>query len=310
MKKGIKILLIILEIIIVLGIIFFAIDYYRVNNNEKPIFCIKSPGGTIRDGGTIEYFGIGYKVIDFNTTEGFDDIKIGTWFMSYNDFTEEIEEYNKQAVIEAVVVEVNNNGLLVMGKNDTTELYSIGFTDEGNIGFKQGQEVSIYFDGIVMTSYPMQLGNIDKIEIIKDKSEIEIPENILRYCYSSTKNVKVSINEITKTSISISVKDTNEIPYKYSKSYAIYKKVKNENYTGIGYQIGENTGNSTAGFTGTGTEYIWKELDKNSNVIIENTIEPLTYFLPNMTDETENFTYNGWKFDWTELYGELTERRL
>ena len=231
MKKGIKILLIILEIIIVLGIIFFAIDYYRVNNNEKPIFCIKSPAGAIRDGGTTEYFGIGYKVIDFNTTEGFDDIKIGTWFMKYNDFSDEIEKYNKNknktvASIEAIVVEVNNNGLLVMGKDDVTELYSIGFADEGNIGFKQGQEVLIYFDGIVMTSYPMQLGNIDKIEIIKDKSDIEIPNNVLRYCYNKKENVTVTINGVTSTSISLNVKDINEIPYEYSNSYAIYKIIQ------------------------------------------------------------------------------------
>ena len=45
------------------------------------------------DGGTVEYLGLGYKVIDFHTVAGFDDIKIGTWFMNYNDFDEEIKEY-------------------------------------------------------------------------------------------------------------------------------------------------------------------------------------------------------------------------
>ena len=29
----------------------------------------------------------------------------------------------------------------------------------------------------------------------------------------------------------------------------LIKEVKNKDYTGVGYQIGENTGNSTAGFT-------------------------------------------------------------
>ena len=47
------------------------------------------------DGGTIEYWGLGYKVIDFHTIAGFDDIKIGTWFMDYNDFEEEIKAYGK-----------------------------------------------------------------------------------------------------------------------------------------------------------------------------------------------------------------------
>ena len=47
------------------------------------------------DGGTIEYLGLGYKVIDFNTISGYDDIKIGTWTMKYSDFDDEISKYDK-----------------------------------------------------------------------------------------------------------------------------------------------------------------------------------------------------------------------
>ncbi len=90
MKKDTKILCIVLAIIIALGIIFFIFDYNRVKNNETPIFCINS--ATYRDGGSKEYLGLGYKVIDFNRTNGYDVMKIGTWFMNYEDF---IEEYGK-----------------------------------------------------------------------------------------------------------------------------------------------------------------------------------------------------------------------
>lgn len=96
MKKGLKILFIIIGIIIVLGIVFFVVDYNRVQKQEKPIFCIQNPAGVISDGGTIEYFGLGYKVIDFHTLAGFDDIKIGTWLMDYNDFEKEMKEYEKK----------------------------------------------------------------------------------------------------------------------------------------------------------------------------------------------------------------------
>ena len=54
MKKGLKILFIIIGIIIVLGIVFFVVDYNRVQKQEKPIFCIQNPAGIIKDGGTIE----------------------------------------------------------------------------------------------------------------------------------------------------------------------------------------------------------------------------------------------------------------
>ena len=78
MKKYLKVIGVILGVIVILGIIFFAVDYARVQKQEKPIFCIQNPAGIINDGGTIEYFGLGYKVIDFHTLAGFDDIKIGT----------------------------------------------------------------------------------------------------------------------------------------------------------------------------------------------------------------------------------------
>ena len=93
MKKGIKILLIVIGIIIILGLIFFAVDYSRVKKQEKPIFCIQHPAGVIMDGGTIEYFGLGYKVIDFNRLNGYDEIKIGPWFMKYEDFENEFNNY-------------------------------------------------------------------------------------------------------------------------------------------------------------------------------------------------------------------------
>ena len=95
MKKILKVLGIVLGIISVLGLIFYMVDYNRANNNERPIFCIKNPAGAYEDGGTVEFLGLGYKVIDFHTIAGYDDIKIGTWGMDYNDFDEEIKGYEK-----------------------------------------------------------------------------------------------------------------------------------------------------------------------------------------------------------------------
>lgn len=152
------------------------------------------------------------------------------------------------STIKAVVVKPEK-GLLVMGTENTNELYSVNYQNKENIEFKQGQEILIYFDGVVLETYPAQITNVEKIEILKEKSDIKIPDNILRYCYSSRNNVIVSISEVSKTGIEIIIKDTNELQYEYSNSYKINKKVKNKDYTGVGYQIGENTGNSTASFT-------------------------------------------------------------
>ena len=60
---------------------------------------------------------------------------------------------------------------------------------------------------------------------------------------------------------------------------------------------------------GTGVNYIWKELNKISNINSENTEEILSYNLPNNNENSNNLVI-GRKFNWTKLYGELQERRI
>lgn len=261
MKKGLKITLVILAILIILAILFFIIDDRRVQKQEKPLFCIEV--STYRDGGTKVYYGLGYKVICFHKTfvnqntqtmHHYNEIKIGSWFMDYDDFKEEMEAFEnkikeeqdtKEAVLRAVVVKADENHVMVM-ETKRNELIMLG---KQSLELKQGQEIAIHFDGRIMESYPAQLGKIEKVEIVKEKSEIQIPEQILRYCYSSKNKVSVTISEFTNTGISFMITDENQLPYQYAHRYKINQKVKNRDYTGVGYQIGENTGNSTAGYT-------------------------------------------------------------
>ena len=186
MKKCLKVIGIVLGIIVILGIVFFAIDYNRVQKQEKPIFCIQNPAGVIKDGGTIEYFGLGYKVIDFHTLAGFDDIKIGTWLMDYNDFQEEIKEYEKRfeeemrneeysffgKVIEStskyIIVEPNENE----GIRKSADKISIGLGENNDALYEIGTNVKITYDGTVMESYPAQI-NATKIEL-KSADNFEI----------------------------------------------------------------------------------------------------------------------------------------
>ena len=114
MKKGIKVLFIILGVIIILGLIFFAIDYSRVQKQEKPLFCIQHPAGIIMDGGTVEYLGLGYKVIDFNRVNGYDEMKIGSWFMKYEDFENEYNNY------------VDDTNITIKGYNNIPNITIIG----------------------------------------------------------------------------------------------------------------------------------------------------------------------------------------
>ena len=200
MKKGLKILFIIIGIIIVLGIVFFVVDYNRVQKQEKPIFCIQNPAGIIKDGGTIEYFGLGYKVIDFHTLAGYDDIKIGSWFMYYNDFDEEMKEYEERFeeelrqneetigdVFNAKIKEIReHNGIttiLIEGletndinyrgdfdfsiDNDTEILWNNTKIELSDL--KEGQNVSITSTGELLEKYPAKLTKVTKVIVLDDE---------------------------------------------------------------------------------------------------------------------------------------------
>lgn len=90
--KYIKIALI---LIIVWGIMFY-VDYCLVRNQQLPLFAWKFLGiMSYQDGGTVEYIGIGYKVIDFhaiiyNYYEGIMDYKYEVkhmcpWWVTYEE---------------------------------------------------------------------------------------------------------------------------------------------------------------------------------------------------------------------------------
>ncbi len=253
MNKGLKKLLTVLLVIVLVAFVFLTIDILRAKKGKRPMFCIPNPAGAYKDGGTVEYLGLGYKVIDFNMLNGYDEVKVGTWFMDYNDFLSEYkkfeEEHKIEAILQAVVVKVNEKSLSVMKSDNPQELYSVSFSSEGNIGFNQGQEILIYFDGMIAETFPGQISHVSKIEILKQESEIGIPNYVMAFYYSSLDNVKVTINEFTKDALTLTVVDTNEYPYEYFTEYNINKKVKNENYTGVGEKVGEDTENSTSGFT-------------------------------------------------------------
>ena len=94
MKKRKKKVLVILSIIILVWCSFFMTDYIRASNYQPPIFAVPLIG--YRDGGSREYFGIGYKVIwhvyqvqpDEGPIFAIHDkayrVDIGTWLMPFD----------------------------------------------------------------------------------------------------------------------------------------------------------------------------------------------------------------------------------
>lgn len=150
------------------------------------------------------------------------------WMAKLKQNSEELElidNVNKKAIKEAEVVKVNKDSLDVMGLEDNTDLFTVSFSKEGNIGFKEGQEILIYFNGVVTKGVEeKQINYVGKIEITKDKSEIQIPKDVLTNFYSSYDNVKISVDNINKNGLSFTLKDMNELKYDYPSSYTLLKK--------------------------------------------------------------------------------------
>lgn len=82
LKQYSKVLNIIFIVLIVL-LCLISIDIVCVSKYEKgPFFAI--PTKTYTDGGTKEYIGLGYKVINYNQKQGRRDMEVGTWGLKYN----------------------------------------------------------------------------------------------------------------------------------------------------------------------------------------------------------------------------------
>jgi hypothetical protein len=74
-------------IILISWFVFFFTDLSLANSNKSPIFAI--PIVRYKDGGSTEYYGLGYKVIkyvDLTVERGPEIVKIdiGTWFMRFS----------------------------------------------------------------------------------------------------------------------------------------------------------------------------------------------------------------------------------
>lgn len=76
----------IVKVLLILWVLFFITDFSLAKLNKSPIFAI--PVIRYKDGGSTEYYGLGYKVIkyvDFNIDRGLKikNVDIGTWIMKF-----------------------------------------------------------------------------------------------------------------------------------------------------------------------------------------------------------------------------------
>ncbi|MBP5678949.1 MAG: hypothetical protein J6X28_03895 [Bacilli bacterium] len=138
-SKIMNILFIVIFVIIILAII----DVVCVAKfNKGPFFAI--PIYTHDDGGTKEYYGLGYKVIKYNQVQGRRDMELGTWSLKYNvdpiyiemldlaiEFNdnekEALEKYNRQLLVVSGTLKTidSENNQITMEYADEGGKYSL-----------------------------------------------------------------------------------------------------------------------------------------------------------------------------------------
>ena len=147
---------------------------------------------------------------------------------------------NMSATKKAVIVKALPNTLWVMEPENYDDLIEVTYSEENNSKFKQGQEILIYYnkEWQLDKSLKILIMNVGKIEILKEKSEVEIPKNMIIACYNSKDNIEVFDIAITDKKLEYKIKDTNDYQYEISESYEIYRietKEQDENKELISY---------------------------------------------------------------------------
>ena len=197
------------------------------------------------------------------------------------------------ATMDVVIAKVDDKSLGVINKDDPNDILTASIPEGDTNEYKQNQEVRVYFDGTINESYPGSFGKVSKIEILKESSEVTIPEKVLKYFYSSRDNVSVSNINVTQTGISFEIKDNNELKYEYTNTYALYKKnPKAEQVETPSMPI--VTGNTTSSYEGSGIP-LWVEATKVSDAQSEDTVTS-----ENVSEDNVRKTC-----DWTNIYGKL-----
>lgn len=230
MKKILKLLVAIILAIVIIGGVMFLIDCSKGKSGKEPMFAVKTV--ELRDGGTTEYIGLGYKIKGFNKFTGGIWAEIGPW-------TIELQEKGEIIVTDPDDI-LDNSAELENNGGDNINI-------SGDINVESGEsealvsgdnEIDIIVSGDAEIDIVVSGDNDVEIENIKSgDKEAEIKEKKY-YFYANVMSMKnntvivkaLESEEINMTS-DIFVFTLNELNNKGNHNFEIGQKLKLE-YTG------------------------------------------------------------------------------
>jgi len=176
--------------IIVVLLIMTAVDVIAVARYDSgPFFAINLK--TYKDGGTKVYYGLGYKVINYNVTEGRKGKVVGSWFMPYSTVSTKIDVLDLALEFErdknAVSNKFYNQYLAVVGEisklDETNKLVEIEYVDvDGKYTLLVKGHLT---DEVIMASYKEgeKVHLLGTAKVFKAKTETEPNTIELEGCF-------------------------------------------------------------------------------------------------------------------------------
>ena len=95
----------ILGVFLIVWAIFFITDFVLAQNNKAPVFGVRT--SILKDGGTKEYYGLGYKVIKYNKLDVIDQECLD-YYYEYIGYTDD----------DRNLVDISDSGCVTAGRKD------------------------------------------------------------------------------------------------------------------------------------------------------------------------------------------------
>ena len=149
-KKIKKISTIVMIVILVIGILITTDILLVTKVGVGPFLAIRTK--VYDDGGTKEYYGLGYKVIKYNQKVGRRDTVLGSWFIKYDTTP---ETYSITDLAYSIINDNNNHvgefirlSGTIESKNEKNKTITLKFTDEVNGKYDLTVNVNLLSDNI------------------------------------------------------------------------------------------------------------------------------------------------------------------
>lgn len=171
------------------------------------------------------------------------------------------ENTNEEVITRAKIVEIGETTALICAVDDENSIYSLITIGVDNLPENaiEGTIIDIYYDGYAMESYPAQISNIDKIEVVEQDCDlVGLFLALISELYYKNEDL-IETNDIVLSLV------TNEILTKGEKEALLYM---------VDWKLDDNR-----------VYYVYEKEVYNNDILYDND-EEIMFYIDSQKDET------------------------